>query len=468
MTAMDGVRISISPGESGQILFYLLVVLPLAVSLTVLTVDVSRWQLLRARAQAEADRIVLSAARYLPDTVAASQYIANSLKNRTEFVVREEQRDDPQFKVSSSGVSLVLRSAKRLSFSFLLPGRHKNLELPVQEEAKAQLVPGEYAIVFADADSLAPPVLEAWGSLENWPSANYFRHTSAHAEQLARQRWATQNCFNPFYTPLKQSVGYMLDVLSAVETNRVVVLSSPGDPSAVSEISGFQFLNRIADSRSVIWSRWLDSETLVSDEACTYFSDPDFGSQPMYRLLELPRALMSQATELLRCQKYVLGFPFADHFPSGNLRNCFFAYVPLREAIHYHSVRTQSHHLDGQNIVAAVRAAAGELLYANPLPDLRGTLAARVKKVVFVVSDVLPTVSEELRNLLLKQIRIVFVGYAHPFLDNYDQSLSELRARSAELRAAGFTQVYVADTPTTLQELVLKLLNEEQQVVLQS
>lgn len=476
---MCGTRSSRSPNQAGQIVFYLLVVLPLVASLTVLTVDVSRWRLLRAQAQAEADRIAIAAAHFLPDIEAAERYIIDSVASLNEFDLLRNQQGDPQLAIRNNQLHLVLVASQELNFSFLLPNGRSNEPLLVQEEATAQLVPGDYVIVFSDSSDLGPQPFRAWGSKDVWPAASYFNLVSSPFKGKEYPRWATQQCFNPVYSALKSSIIELVDSIQSVATNRLALISSPGGgvstagslltfASGEDSFVGFQFLQRLRKPLRPLWSDWFEPALLSSDEACVYLSDPDTSREGTYTEPKAPIYTISKQSSPTPCQRYRLGFPYLDHLPNGNLRPCFLRDLTTRSLVHYHSLRRAKHDRQGGSIAAAIRVAFAELVSAESASQLRGAVATRARRRVLVFSDTLPTMTREIRELLAAKIEVVLVGYTHPAIDNYQEHREILEAQQQELEKIEGLEVRIADGPVELGETVLRLIAKHKEVVLKS
>ena len=439
--------IDVSRQERGNITLYVIVIIPLVLSLAVLAVDVSRFHILRDAAQKEADRIALQAAQSLPDVGRARGLIIESAASLQELELAKGEDLSPVLEISNSRVALSLQGdVTALLDIFMRKADGSGHVFRVNESSEAQLVPSDTVLIMADASSLRPPKGENWGEESLWPASQYFNYVQPPAledlpaadtadarywpqwwkswQSSAYRRWATQSCYNPLYSGLKSAAISFIDTLGTVDTNRLSLLFTPGDIPA----DGFTVscrLDFLTGGKSEVQARWLayfEAQSFISDEACVYFGDPGLTSSANYQMPSEPSFApvktgsdcLSKYNELDLGQSYFL--------PSGKLSECFTTKeLTLREAVYYHAARSYAHDPLGKNIVRALEQAYLQLLIADDeqkqLADARrGNLADKALRKVVLLTDYLPQADAEgLYNILflLHQAKavVVFLPY---------------------------------------------------------
>lgn len=425
--------------ERGNISLYVAVIIPVVVSLAVLAFDVSRYQLLRETAQREADRIALAAAQALPNIEQAERVVLESAAALRGLNIARAADQTPLLNVSGSRVSLTLEGNVSAVFDlFLRIGRHTGQVFAVRESSEAQIVPGDYVLIVSDAVSLRPRPGEAWGSGALWPPSNYFSlveppeiKPSGESVQLDQsvywdrwwehwkepryRRWATQACYNPLYSPIKFAAISLVDVLGAVQNNRLSLLFTPGeDPNQGFAVSRpLDFVRSGGDEAQARWLDYFETPTFVSDESCVYFADPATSQEDTYSLPRMPASFAEASAAGPACRERFnpLRNGQGYYYPVNTLSSCFTEQsLRLREAIYFHAARSTAHWLDGSNIIEAVNQAYLQLLVSSPegiesARINRGNLAVQARRKIVVLSDILPRPSSPAFQEMLSRIR---------------------------------------------------------------
>ncbi len=462
---------AVSRQEQGNITLYAVILIPLAISLAVLAVDVSSYQILRNTAQKEADRIALQAAEFLPDTDAAQRLVLESVSKLPALDFQRKEDLSPVLEVSSSRVSFSLQGSVPAALDiFMRKSDGTGHVFTVSESSRAQIVPRDYVLIIADALSLRPPAGENWGDESLWPASGYFNYARPPVmssttpfggggwlewwkawDSVAYRRWITQSCYNPLYSGLKYAAISLIDALGAVDTNRISLIFTPENGSAqgcsVSRPLGF--MSAASGEAQARWLAYFEPESFVADEACVYFADPALSSDPRYMLTQAPSFISLAAgvqdcttryNQLLQGQGYFL--------PSGTLSDCFVSQaLTLREAVYYHAARNVAHRPQGENIAQAIDQDYLQLMVASEEETSqaavrRGNLAYRASRKIVVLTDYLPSedlpgFSDILARLEQAQISLVLVPFmpqeALSGMGNLKERTDLLRARTSAL-----------------------------------
>lgn len=191
--------------EKGSITFlFIASILPLMLLLLSLAIDLSSFLHTREHAQIALDEAALAAVKHLPYRNRASTYAYQAL-------ARLHSSD--QLTVTTSGSSLSLTYASQFQPAFggvlqQLVSEDSATTIPYTVRSEARLAPLHVAISVDTSAAAAPSAQGAplWGSSINWPSAEFFLHdfeATRGNEPLARA--ATQRCFNPLLSRLKEA-----------------------------------------------------------------------------------------------------------------------------------------------------------------------------------------------------------------------------------------------------------------------
>jgi len=226
--------------EKGHALFYVLIILPILTTLSIIIFDISQWLGTRNALQAQVDRIATLASRSLPNTELAESQIREITSSLSGIKISS---DDP-FVISANEVRFTLQARNVALFDFLL----ESAGLPAivfesKLEARVQILPGDYVIILSDSASLRPKPYEPWGNAQQWPASSYVNFSLPPLESNDKtppdysralwgqddfRRWATQQCFNPIFSPMKLAAAILADNLQKAANNRVTALFSPG------------------------------------------------------------------------------------------------------------------------------------------------------------------------------------------------------------------------------------------------
>jgi hypothetical protein len=449
----------VHPTQDGTIVFYVLFVLPIAMALLIIVVDISAWQSLREEAQSEADRIALQVAQHLPykDEVVVSlrelsaKYNTLAASRGSSLRVRTSGFDD---QVSSFQVRVALEGV-RTSFldSFLRFFTGESAVFFVLQESQVRLTPVDAVLIFSDALSMrpgiptgVPEILQGeatWGDSFDWPSSEYFDFVPLpqlrpspepeapvgwpqwwHSDQFNSneyKRWATQLCYNPVFSALKFASLMITDTISASPLNRIGVLASPGDQSGG---VGFSSIKKLTFQEAIpVWSNYFEPSVGNCDEACVMYA----ANSSWYRIPPSFTGIQTQTN----CDVIIDSSPFGDplgHYPNPfrtKLSSCFLqGGASLREVLYYHSVRHNRHEVDALNIARALRTGISSLIEEEKITgeefrSLRGNLAGVSSRLVFLISDALPPASHfEVSDLLSlveddPRLKLYVLGYNH-------------------------------------------------------
>ena len=457
--------------EKGNVLFYVLCLLPLLLSLSAVVVDVSAWYELGDELQQSADLLALRAAQFLPDHDAAAQFARDSvLPGRTGQT--GEFPSGTQASVffpagSTQSVGIELQVQYRAGLSALFPHLEKQKFL-IRKQAVAELSPLDVVFILPDGESLRPGILSRpsqdvpmtlsrpWGEPASWPASGYFRcaegrETTSPAQSSSWdwwhswgdenfQRWVTQTCFNPSLSPLKLGMIAILDELQAGKENRISVIYSPGDEPN----QGFSVLKSLeepsAEGSQVRWSGHTEEDSLLGDELCMLLSEAATAGTDHFLL---PKSISANQHEHLSrsCPEREPSFPCGGrHRLNTHLSDCFLREsLALRQAVYWRMAR-------GGGLLPNIPAALHEALRqlsANSfgaeqerVESSRKNLRLHPARGVILVSDYLPepefgtpSLREELLALNSLRVSLTIIGYAHEHLDESRRSALLERAR---------------------------------------
>ncbi len=502
--------------ENGNVAFYVLFVLPVAIALLMIIVDISSWQSLREEAQSEADRISLQIAGHLPFASAArsafaqsaSEFNARAASKGSSLRVLEEDPDafaGGAF-VGESRVRVVITGAHASMIDFFLRAfTNQEMVLQVRQESEARLVPLDSVLILSDGISLRPSVppnladfssgdigYASFGGEFDWAPSEYFTLAPpplikpspepappfgwtdwwkpAQFSLPEFRRWVTQTCYNPANMPLKLSGIMIADTIQASPLNRIAVMGTPGDQPGVAPYS---FIKGISANDLPFWSNYFESPSGICDEACVYYSH--FSSR-----YALPESFSEHSRE---CDELFSTNPLTDpngHYPNpfqSKLSDCFLQRnISLREALYYRAVRGNSHEPDFSNISRTARAGASLLIEEEKLSVetsavSRGNLAGSASRIVFLLVDALPDIAEtEMQEVLEilehdERLRMYVLAYVHPGLTEDAGALLQARSLQYDL-IPGISSFFVDES--SIFQVVQSILAKERKVVLAS
>jgi len=460
-----------------------LAIVPIALSITVLAVDVSGFQSLRERAQKEADRIALQAVKALPDQELALEIIRRNADSLEDLEIARGDSGEEIIVLDAESVSLALAGSQEALFDTFLPQAQL---FAVREFSTAARVPQDLVVVFADGHTLRPPARAAWGNDLDWPASKYFNFVSNPRPQGVPlppdtgegvywpswwndwnsdtyRRWATQSCFNPVYSSLKLAAIGLLDRLSAFSNTRVGLVFTPGDDAQI----GYAVSRRVSLTASrgaeARWFRSMELETFFGDETCLLFSHPDTSAEDRYQLparsLRSPSTRSAEATcpSIFRSNGWG-----AVWYPNGHLEDCFSSdSLSLREALYYRASRSTELSKDGSHILAALEQAMIQL-GAGPSAEeqaARGSLAISPQRRILLFTDILPQrdvpgLAEVVNQIEALNAELIIVSFHH-------SGLSEERASLLEEAEGGIRELDSGTIKLTSVRSVEELLSTE-------
>lgn len=220
-------------GCRGSVAFFVAaILLPMIFFLFSISMDVSAYFTESEDAQKIVDDAALYSYRFLPSREDASRAARMFLEQRAA-----ESGIDPAGAVvnaSSDKISVLLNSASRITFA-----RWFGIEagIPYSVYAESRSTPLDIFIAMDTSAYLAPPAPDgtAWGKDTEWPAADFFRNVNTrrtYSESAGSvevdPRLITQQCFNPAFSALKQSVIGLYDYLASFSLNAVGVGFFPG------------------------------------------------------------------------------------------------------------------------------------------------------------------------------------------------------------------------------------------------
>ena len=380
--------------ERGFFAFYLGVILPFVLTLSILLVDVSSWQLLRERAQREADRIALQAAKLLPNIAAAENFVLNAADAMQGFRLARLPDGAPSVSLSNSELRLSLEANYVSNFDWIL----RSVGLPkltfsLVESSRVGLVPLDVVLLVSDSSTLAPRPFEAWGESKLWPASIAFEQgrgcefvflelCSPLGESCLRNsreavaRWATQRCYNP--------------VLSAVKLAAIELVS--------------HFSLSPDNSLSLVFTS--DSSSLRAHHYSTCFSLAQIESR--YRMNSHQLQALSNSTTTAAYEKTCssLSLPASQ------------TDLSLEERVYYRAIDSEP--LSEEVLVTSLSRALDRLEKVEPdsYRILRGGLSTRALRKVIVLAEVLPRVeqvqfAEVVQRAAELQVELLFVSFAH-------------------------------------------------------
>jgi len=477
--------------------FFVLVLTPVLLSLSILAVDVSGWHALREQAQREADTISLQAAQLLPNVESATLYINRVLQANPVFQ-NGFSFSTPQ---GNSIVSVTLRAQYPSVFGRFLSAAGNSAAaelLRVERTATAQIAPLDTIIILSDGATLRPALGSAPWELPEWSDQRYEPSRFWECSRIAApvriwrgeqqipvssdpEGWATQACFNPVWSTLKLAAVKAVDFFGAHRSNRLGLIFTPGSISHVKYAVARRLVGTPGDhipggfvdthvvGAEASWQPYRGGESGVGDEACVLQSNFDLR-------YELPQSSSGFGIEHT-AQNQSCGSPLrsalcsaASSFESA-LSTCYFSdNLKLREAIYWRAAKlATAEGFDGiPNIPRALLAGIEEFQLTGQSSEhsARGNLAYRTHRTILVLTDYLPepfdpALGQALEAARRQRINLSFVLLRHPHEHPATESRSELFEQRAGFLAdstAEQVRFYVAENDAALHQQVLPQL----------
>lgn len=459
--------------NSGNITFQVLIVLPVALTFILTSFDLVRWQALKQKLQSETDKISLLAAKSLPNKTKAEEVATKKI------LELKSEIPNLDFNLNISEDEIAVNSSAKLG-SFL---SSINEELfKVNQYSSIIVRKQDVALVIPDSSSLKPPKYDAWGDSVSWPAASYFDRVSLPCEgeevfpefqSICQQniesdfrRWATQNCFNPVYSKLKEVAGQVSEFILSFEQNRLSIIFMPGDLAEPGYFKG-RSLGNLNDNKSHFWSSYYDKDSQLSDESCIYFSDQNISFRGSYQKPKLNKLVPS--SNLIFQNKFPILPPV--HFHQERINPDYLANdVNFFDLIYYRRARESS--INDKSFIISFKSALCEITEGCGTFTLTGleNLNKRdlANKKIIILTDFLPdSSSSEFDELISKvselDIKTYIYSFKHQGLSETQSELLEQRAYSLFLKEEENEQLSVSlsDNLSKLQSIMEASLTDE-------
>jgi len=478
-----------SDGQKGHAALYVIVCLPMVLALTVLAIDVSRFQGLKESGQARVDEIATDAARLLPNTTSALAFVADAFSQESELFLSQAPN------ITNERVEITARGSVDSLFDFLfeLSGNAGQV-FSFEESSVAVVVPQDVMIIMSDDNSLRPKANNAWGSESSWPASKYFDFVNAPEitgagassnpvywdkwwesyDDTLYRRWATQSCYNPVFSALKSSVVSFIDRIQASPLNQVGLVFTPGDDPSL----GFSKAQPLAVSPSVAsWSSYWESRSYISDEACVLFGDESESDDSRYTIFSMP-GFMEDVSQNQTCGSLIANQTWGSLFyPFGNLNSCYLTdSLSLREAVYYHAARANPHSLDAGNIVEALKESVSSFseIDSTQMQLARGNLYSSSGRRIVAFLDAFPAITSERLSEILQvsssqgsQIQIDIILFSH--IGMTSAQVNDLRAVAEDLEQgtlANIRVIYADGAEDLVERVIPEVLRRNFEVVL--
>ena len=485
---------------SGVVLFYVLALIPMALSMAVAGVDLARWSSFRDTLQRNADRMALQGARMLPniDRDAYSHYLQQELRSVPGSQITN-------LKINDFSIAIEVEAEFPALFDlFLLSPESKS----IRQRSVAQVLGTDYVLILPDGASLRPlregQVLEdAFGSAFEWPASTYF--DCSYAPSIANdqteipirdlwndqnfRRWATQSCFNPILSNIKLAAIGFVEAIQSLQTNRLALIFTPGkrSPQGFASIrsihgtgsqAGFFDESSFHSNSQVNWDPYIEGEHLLGDEVCALLSLGELS--PRYRLEQTAQAVVGGNAN---CEEPFGLAPCGVRFnPYGRLSSCYLEnHLSLREAIYWRAAKFPSTDFSGRpNVTAALGQALFELSNssgpqgAQQEQAMRGNASVLPKRHVILISDEIPSSSAPNMQSTLAALRqigaqVTLIALFHEHLNEMQRENLENRLSEYQRLDSALFKTLAVKNPENLNQLLMQnLLVIDRQVVIRS
>lgn len=206
-----------------------LFLLPLAIFVTSLSLDLSRYLFESESTQKILDDAALYAHRFLPFQDEAVQAARTFLSRHELHGQRLDQLTQVSVSEDRGTVQLHFEGQSPLTFAqFFNP----DLSIPLVLKSVAAGTPFATTVVMDTSSYLAPPFSgPAWGDELEWPTAQLFQ--SLYYDAPVSPRLISQQCVNPVFAPLKRAAARVFEHVAASAQHAAGLLIAPGSEAAV-------------------------------------------------------------------------------------------------------------------------------------------------------------------------------------------------------------------------------------------
>ena len=493
--------------QSGHVLLYTTVFIPLALGGLSLAFDLSGVNLRSERLQSELDSIVLDATHFLPDTELAKSKTLTRLSLLTSEII------NPEVSVNDENSRLKV-NVTLTGTNYLLPKLLGVLGIELKTQvaklvSEAEMLPLDIAVILSDGVDERPwndgmdrtpwPTISGLGQPSSAltgciqpPSKRYSNVEVQNVWQDSKE-WLTQSCFNSVFTQFKLAAMNITGATLAVRTNRAAVVFTPGinglgevvrhcvpplSPDGVP--SGFLSSGQVPLAS---WTPAQDLEYELGDEACIVFSDTATASLGEYALDRLTPRDSNQRGCTTPILTPMCGQPFAIGQQGRLDQNCL-ARSSLSESIYWRSAKRPTQNFNATpDIYSALALALTEVLSSTEQIKLdhkfRGNLADNPGRVIILLTSVLPPLdisNSAIQGLIKTDTTLVVAflersDYPTPLIDPQIQSIrvkeweSFLNDQAATARIR--SKLYLAKSLVELnQNIVPKILSTSRRVLL--
>lgn len=469
--------ISNSHSQGGNAAFFMVIAIPVVLSLTVIGIDFTAYQTFRAVSQQEIDRIALQAAQVLPQIDLAQGIVRRELARLPDLSLARSERGDEILTTTGGRLKFAVQGEHTPSFASFIPTEDP-IAFRFVQSTGAAAVPLDLVIVLPDGNSLRPAAREFWGQPNTWKASKYFNlvtnprvdDNSHLAEPIYwpqwdqrwsdYSRWATQHCFNPVLSNIKLTAVAISDILGAPLQNRVSLIYTPGDNTP----EGFQVARpllfpKVERTQEIRRLDYFEGESFTGDELCSYIASSNISNEQIYTLPEAPPgfgipSMLSTCDELSQ-----VGIWGNIHFPKNRVPpSCFGASLSVRNAIYYRSARRDAPS-EGA-VLRALGAAHNQFISASTelATARRGNLKVAPRRQILLVTDRLPGVSPTFIDQIEGyKIRLTIVAMQHPWLPETAAASLENRLQEWSL-ASPRVKGFIITEPDNLREKLLPFL----------
>lgn len=204
------------------------IVVPLLFFLFSLSLDSTRYMVENQKSQKTLDEIALAAYRFLPFEAEAKAAAQSYLSHYPALAA------GTQVSVDADAISLMYAGMSPLTFPRFFGF---TAGLPISAVSRVRGTPLDSFIVLDVSDYVAPSLFSsaAWGDPIDWPAASFFErdfHLTFDGQAID-PRMATQQCFNPAFSTMKQAAINAFEYLSHFRMNAVGLGVYPGSSGYV-------------------------------------------------------------------------------------------------------------------------------------------------------------------------------------------------------------------------------------------